>query len=352
VVADQPLAGEEVEIDGRLDPEAVHTVLFTSGTTGAAKPVTLTYANHRASALATAWSLGVSPDDRWLCVLPLFHVGGLAILMRSAIYRTAAIIHPRFDPAATLESLESGEATLVSLVPTQLRRLLDGGLGERETPALRAILLGGGPMPRELLADAVERGLPVHQSYGMTETASQVASLPATEALDGGPSAGRLLPGVAAITDPASGEILLRGPMVSREALDADGWLHTGDRGRLDEDRLLQVEGRLDDVIVTGGENVAAAEVERALLEHPAVAEAAVVGEPDPDWGERVVAYVVPAPGAGPPEDSELASHCRARIAPYKVPKAVHVVDALPLTALGKVERHALGRPAAGRVPG
>ncbi len=329
----------------RLDPDAPHTLIFTSGTTGAPKLVTLTYANHLASARASAANLGVEPGDRWLCPLAVHHVGGLAILLRSAIYGTAAIVHERYETDAVLTSLESGEATLVSLVATQLRRLREAGLSS--APALRAALLGGGPVPRDLLAWAAERGLPVLQTYGMTETASQVATLSAAEALVAGTrgSAGRALTGVELRTEGEPPELLVRGPMVSRGALAPDGWLHTGDRAVLDADGYLWIAGRLDDTIVTGGENVAAAEVEAALGAHPAVAEAAVVGRPDPEWGQAVVAYVVAEERGPAPTDAELVAWCRTRLAPFKAPKRFHRLAALPRTASGKVRRHALGEP-------
>ena len=323
----------------RLDPDAPHTLLYTSGTTAAPKPVLLTYANHLASARAATANLAPERGDRWLCPLPMHHVGGLAILHRSALGGSAAVLHARFAAEDVRESLESGEATLVSLVATQLRRLAEVGLAR--APALRAALVGGGPVPRELLAWAADRELPVLQTYGMTETASQVATLPAPEALasERRGSAGRPLPGVELRVDPATGEILVRGPMVSRGALAADGWLHTGDRGWLDRDGYLWVEGRLDDTIVTGGENVAAAEVAEALVAHPAVVEAAVTGRADPEWGEAVVAYVVLDPRIAPPGDSELVAHCRGLLAPHKAPKEVHRVPDLPRTASGKVAR-------------
>jgi O-succinylbenzoic acid--CoA ligase len=322
-----PLDGDEADVDLRseIDPDATWVVIHTSGTTSDPKPVELSYANFHSSAMASAWNLGVDPDDRWLCALPLFHVGGLSILTRSAIYGTCAVIHERFDPDAVRDSLESGEATLVSLVSTQLRRLRAAGL--TKAPALRAALLGGGPIPSELLEWAEEVGLPVIPTYGMTETCSQIATP-------------RLLPEVEVRTA-ADGELLVRGPMVARGALTADGWLHTGDRGHVDSDGTLHVEGRIKDVIVTGGENVAAPEVEDALLSHPAVADAAVVGRPDPEWGEAVTAYVVLATEAS---DEELLAHCRERLAGYKVPRALVRVEELPRTASGKLRKDRLTR--------
>src|SRR3954466_14744596 len=234
ILIDAPLGGPESDtsLRGRPDPGDTWVILHTSGTTAAAKPVSLTYGNFRASAAAAQANLPLGPDDRWLCVLPLFHVGGLSILTRTAFYGASAIVHERFDAGAVRESLESGEATVVSLVATMLHRRRDAG--RERAPGLRAALVGGGPAPRELLDWGEGIGLPLRQTYGMTETCSQIATVPA------GSSAARPLPGVD-IRIGDGGEILLRGPMVSRGALSADGWLHTGDRGRLDEGGFLHV---------------------------------------------------------------------------------------------------------------
>src|SRR3954451_20047016 len=317
---DAPLAGPEEEVSprGAPDPDETWVVLHTSGTTAAPQPVGLTYGNSGASAAAAAANLPLGPDDRWLCVMPLFHVGGLSILTRSAFAGSDVIVHERFEAEAVRDSLESGEATVVSLVPTMLRRLRAAGL--RRAPALRAALIGGGPVPGDLLDWGEEIGLPLLQTYGMTETCSQIATA------SPGSRAARPLPDVELrIGD--GGEILVRGPMVSAGALsEEDGWLHTGDRGSLDPDGSLHVSGRIKDTIVTGGENVAAAEVEEALVAHPAVADAAVVGRPDPEWGEAVTAFVVVSDAAV--ADAELASWCRGRLAGYKVPRAIVRVDA------------------------
>jgi o-succinylbenzoate---CoA ligase len=329
--ADPPspaLEGREAEADlhTAFVPEDVHCVIHTSGTTGQPKPVELTYANHAASAAASAGALGVDPDDRWLCPLPLHHVGGLGVLIRCAINRTTAVIHERFEPGRVKATLEAGDVTLASLVPTMLVRLREAGL--RRAPGLRAIALGGGPIPAGLLGWAAETGLPVVPVYGMTETCSQIVA--------GSP--GRPLRGVELRIAP-DGEILVRGPMVARTALGEDGWLHTGDLGRLDGDGLLHVEGRLKELIVTGGENVAPLEVEQALLTHPAVADAGVAGVPDPEWGEAIAAFVVLRDRTAP---EELRAWCRERLAPHKVPKSFHEVTRLPRSANGKLLRDRL----------
>lgn len=319
LVVGEPLGGEEADVELRpeADPDEVAVVIHTSGTTAKPKPIGLTYGNFHASAMASAWNLGVDPDDRWVCAMPLFHVGGLSILTRAAIYGTCAVIHERFDVDRMKESLESGEATLVSVVATMLRRLRAAGLAK--APALRAALVGGGPVPRDLIDWGAEVGLPFVPTYGMTETCSQIATP-------------KLLPGVEVeVSD--EGELLVRGPMVAPGAIAEDGWLHTGDRGRVDRDGTLHVEGRIKDTIVTGGENVAAPEVEEALLSHPGVDDAAVAGRPDDEWGEVVVAYVVARNGV---TDDDLIAHCRERLAGYKVPRRIHRIDEIPRTASGK----------------
>jgi O-succinylbenzoic acid--CoA ligase len=323
--ADVELETESPVGDGML-------VVLTSGTTGQPRPVELSLGNIQASALASSWNLGVDPEDRWLAVLPLFHIGGLSILTRSAVYGTTAVIHDSFDADRVRDALEDGGITLASFVPTMLRRLRDAGL--EQAPRLRAALLGGGPVPPDLLEWARGLGLPVIPTYGMTETCSQVATQDPEEALAGERGA-RPLEG-AEIEIGAGGEILVRGAMVAAGALAEDGWLHTGDVGQIDAAGRLHVVGRLKDIIVTGGENVAPAEVEGVLQAHPAVTDSGVIGVPDPEWGEAVTAYVVLRSAADP---AELIAHCASALSGYKVPKAIHVVDALPRNAAGKLIR-------------
>ena len=333
----EPLTGEEADVQLRPGPEpgSVHSVLFSSGTTSKPKAVELTAANHAASALASTANLGTREDDRWLCVLPLFHVGGLSILVRSVMNATTAVLHDGFRAQRVRRDLEAGEVTLVSLVSTMLHRLRAAGLGR--APGLRAVLLGGGPIPSELLDWARAIGLPVAPTYGMTETASQIVTASPADALRGARAA-RPLEGVQ-LRVARDGEILVRGPMVARGSLAPDGWLHTGDLGSLDAEGRLLVEGRRADLIVTGGENVMAGEVEEALRGHPGVADVGVAGVEDAEWGERVVAFVVPRGEVG---QDELISHCRGRLAGHKVPKEVRFVDELPRNPAGKLVRRAL----------
>jgi O-succinylbenzoic acid--CoA ligase len=306
----------------------IAAVMHTSGTTSEPKPVPLSYDNFLASALGSAAILGLDLAERWLCPMPLTHVGGLSIPIRSAIYGTTGVLHGAFDTGAVLgELMDSGRGiTLVSLVPTMLARLLDDGL--ERPPTLRWALIGGGPIPESLLERAREAGVPVAPTYGMTEACSQIATfgwpLPAVEL--------RL----------AEGELLVRGPIVAPGAASADGWLHTGDLGAFDDRGRLEITGRRSDTIVTGGENVSPAEVEEVLLAHPAVADAAVIGRPDPEWGEALVALVVIRDGAAIGPD-ELRAHCRAHLAAFKVPKAVELIESLPRSGSGKLLRGRLG---------
>ncbi|MEI6137336.1 MAG: o-succinylbenzoate--CoA ligase, partial [Chloroflexota bacterium] len=262
--------------------ERPHTLMYTSGTTGRPKGAVLTHGNFYWSAVASAANLGVDPEDRWLACLPLYHVGGLSILLRSAIYGNTAVIHERFDEARAVRALRDERITLLSVVATMLQRMLS--LDDAAYPkTVRAIIVGGGPVPRMLLEASAARGLPVLQSYGLTETASQLTTLGADDALRKIGSAGLPLPGSTVRIDVDGreaeanevGEILVAGPTVfagylhrpdaTAEAI-RDGWLHTGDLGSLDDEGYLTIADRRDDLIVTGGENVYPAEVEAALL--------------------------------------------------------------------------------------
>lgn len=324
-IVEDPLDGPRLEALRQRHPDEVATLMYTSGTTAAAKPVPLTYRNWLSSALGSTVALGLDPDERWSCPLPLAHVGGLSILMRSVIYATTAVLHGRFDTPALVAALSdpAERITLVSLVATMLERLLDGGL--RDPPTLRWVLLGGGPIPSTLLGRACESRVPVAPTYGMTEACSQIATF------------GWPLPETELAVSPG-GEILVRGPTVSRATLSADGWLHTGDQGALDDRGRLTLTGRLSEIIVSGGENVAPLEVEEVLRTHPAVVDAAVFGRADPQWGEAVVAAVVARDGARL-DVEELRTHCSRRLAGFKVPKTFELMSRLPRTASGKLAR-------------
>ena len=326
---DPRLSGEERAlrvVSRELPYPDVATVMFTSGTTSAPKPVYLTPRNWEANAVGSALALGLDPNERWLCVMPLAHVGGLSILLRSTLYATTVILHERFDTEAVLSELmnEARGVTLVSLVPTMLSRLLDAGL--ERPPTLRWALLGGGPIPQPLLKRAERAGVPVAPSYGMTEGCSQIATF------------GFPLYGVRMRLD--EGEILVSGPNFAPNTLGDDGWLHTGDLGDLHHGRL-RIIGRKSDTIVSGGENVAPAQVEAVLLEHPAVADAGVFSRPDAEWGERVVASVVLRDGHSV-TPTELQEFVSARLARFKVPKEIGFCEQLPRNSSGKLLRRKL----------
>lgn len=319
-------------------PGAILSRVLTSGTSGEAHAVDLTFANHYASAVASAARLGSDPGELWLCCLPLDHVGGLTILVRSAIAGTACEIHPRFDTERVAECLER-RATAVSLVPTQLGRLLEAGA---DLSRLRFVLVGGAPIPPPMLAEALARDAPIAPTYGLTEACSQVCTLDPAAARRGEEGSGPPLPGIS-VGLAEDGEITVAGPTVAPGCAGVDGRFRTGDLGRFDERGSLHVGGRADDLIVSGGENVRPEEVEDVLLAHPAVAEAGVWGEQDPEWGQTVRAKVVPGPGMSVSE-RELLAHCKGRLAGYKAPKSIEFAAELPRTRSGKLRRGLLGR--------
>jgi O-succinylbenzoic acid--CoA ligase len=347
------------------DLDATAVIVHTSGTTAAPKPVELTYGNFLWSALGSGVALGVLEGgaggrrpasraplqsvlrERWLCNLPVSHVGGLGILMRSVIHGTTAVVHERFDLELALRALGCGNGgespapvTAVSLVATTLSRLLDAGL--RRPAALRFALVGGGPVGAALVERARDAGVPVSLTYGLTEACSQVTTLPlAAVSAPERPASHTAGPPLfcTRVRTAADGEIEVAGPTVARGAAGADGWLRTGDLGRLDAVGRLEVVGRKADTIVTGGENVAPGEVEAVLEEHPAVREAAVLGRADGQWGEAVTALVV-ARDPAPPAEEDLREHCARRLAPFKVPRRVEFISGpLPRTASGKLLR-------------
>ena len=337
-----------------LDSEQTVLVLFTSGTTGEPKGVRITPRNLFASATASAFRLGVTPADRWLCCLPPYHMGGLAPVVRTAIYGTTLLVQREFDGSETAEALRRHKGTGISLVPTQLQRLLDDGWAPPEQ--LGTVLLGGAPASESLLERALEADVPVYPTYGMTETTSQVATARPSTVRTHPETVGQplfcttvtVLDEDEPVEPGAQGELVVDGPAVTPGYLDADRTqeafcehgLRTGDVGRLDKDGRLTVLGRLDDQIQTGGKLVAPAEVRAALLAHPAIDDAAVVGIEDREWGERVAALVTTVED-GTLSSQAIDSHCRAELASFKVPKSIVVADSLPRTPSGTVDRDA-----------
>ncbi|MXR42168.1 AMP-binding protein [Halobaculum sp. WSA2] len=338
-------------------------MLFTSGSTGKPKLVPLSMGNVLASATASAFRLGVLPDDRYLATLSLHHTGGIMPLYRATLYGTSVVLRETFDAGAAVDDIRRYDVTGVSLVPTMLSRMLDarGTLPD----SLRAVLLGGAPASDALIERCRDFSVPVHPTWGMTEAASQIATARPREAFDRLGTVGRpLLWADVTVRDengarlPAgeTGELVVSGPSIAAEyygdadatdaAVTEDGALRTGDVGYRDEDGYVYVLNRVDDRIISGGENVDPGEVAAAIREHPGVEDVAVAGLPDEEWGERVAALVVPAEQAATAEDRPTAaaieSFCRERLAGFKIPRTIAFAEALPRTVSGTVERPAV----------
>ena len=348
----QPLAGT-------LDDALV--ILFTSGTTGKPKGAMLTQRSIAANAESTrqAWALG--ENDVALVDAPLFHTGGLNVLATPLFYAGGTVIvAPRFDAVASAETLVREGCTVAFGVPTMIERLLAAGVVDRSR--VRLYVTGGAPCPRTLLDAFADKGALLVQGFGMTECGPNCFRPRAGAAPGsiGEPTFGLETRLVADdgrdVARGEAGELLLRGPHVfagyfrdetaTRAALDADGWLHTGDLLRATADGWF-VAGRKKEMFISGGENVYPAEVETAFTLHASVAEAAVVSVADPKWGEAGVAYVLPRAGAPEPSPDALRAFLRERIAAYKVPRTIHVERELPRTASGKIDKRALAEVAA-----
>lgn len=318
------------ELDG-ADPvepgDAV--VITTSGSTGAPRAAVITHDAVEAAAYATSTALGVAADTLWLACLPLHHVGGFSVITRALHTGAGLQVIDRADPGRIDRAAESG-ATHVSLVPTVLARI--------ETERWRTILLGGSAAPSDRPANVVA-------TYGMTETFGGVV-------YDGLPlnGVGMRVAGEPGAPWTVPAPIELRTPSLMRCYRDGtqpeadDGWYRTGDLGTIDPSTgLLTVAGRTDDLIITGGENIWPTPVEAALASHPQVARVAVAGRPDPDWGQRVVAWVIPVDHRDPPTLDALRHHVKTTLPAAAAPRELVLVDSLPLTPLGKIMRHRLG---------
>jgi O-succinylbenzoic acid--CoA ligase len=322
-------------IDGEeADPE-IALIVHTSGTGGAPRFAQFDRRAIDAAVASSASALGASDRDRWLCCLPLAHVGGLLVLLRAVLLGAPVTIHPGFDTAAV--AAERGSA-FTSLVPTMLGRLVAAG---PELSAFRAILVGGAHLSPDLRANAERAGASVIETYGLTESCGGVV-------YDGVP-----LPGTEMRIDPMGG-IELRGPTLMRgyrfdpsataAAFTEDGWLRPGDAGEIDDEGRLHVVGRFDDLITTGGEKVWPDEVEAALREHPRVRDVAAGGRPDPEWGQRVAVWVVPADPSDPPSLEELRAFAARTLPRHAAPRELTLARRLPRTASGKLRRTALPR--------
>jgi o-succinylbenzoate---CoA ligase len=317
-------------------PADTAAIVVTSGTTAEPKGVELTRTGMEVMGRGYSAGLDADADDRWLTCLPLHHVASLGALARACVTGASWVAHERFDIDRVARSPRDEAATIVSLVPTTLLRLLDAGAPLRE---FRRVIIGGAPLPDALRTRAESAGVAIVDAYGLSETWGGFA-------LDGIPIAG-----IETRLDVETAEILVRGAPVMRgyrrdpprtaEVLGADGWLHTGDIGEIDAGRLRVVD-RAKDLVISGGVNVSPTEVEHILATHPAVDDVCVIGVPDTEWGERVVAFVVPVPGSQPPTLEALRAFAGDQLAAPKLPRELRVVETIPRSTGGKALRRYL----------
>jgi acyl-CoA synthetase (AMP-forming)/AMP-acid ligase II len=367
--------------DVTIDERTICRLVYTSGTTGDAKGVMLSHGALVEAARISAWEGATLPTDRVLIVMPLFHIGGQIEQMAFWVSGAATYLRAQFDSGEVLALIESAGLTAAHLAPTMVAMLLDDpGFARSNHASLRLVHYGSAPMPVPLLRRAIDAfGAIFVQVYGMTECVLGTILKAHLHVLDGDDvathrlsSAGQPYLGVdVRIEDDAGspcavgacGEVLLRGPALmsgywSRSGLSIaalrDGWMHTGDVGYLDAESFLFVVDRKKDMIISGGENIYSREVEEALATHAAVREAAVVGVPDPTWGESVFAFIVAQPGAAT-DAAALIAHCREQIASYKKPRHVRFVESLPRIHNGKIDKkelRAMARNAVAQEPG
>ena len=316
------------------NPDDICIILLTVGTTGIPKAVLLTYGNFEFS--GSNWNnfLQFESADQFLCCLPLHHIGGLAVLIRALIYGFSVNLVNEFKPEVILTTIQKHPVTIISLVPTMLKRILDidGGLESMKT--LRYILLGGGPSQENLLNTCIQQELPIIKVYGMTETCSGTFGLKLLEEPSNKLYAGRPFPGTEVWTE--NGEIYISGPMVMKGYVgekETNGFHNSHDLGRVEEDNLIFLNIRRKDLIVTGGENVNPIEVEECLMNVEGISDAAVVGIDDDEWGQKVTAYIVTTSL----ENEFLHSELEKFLSPYKIPKEYIQVSHIPRNELGKI---------------
>ncbi len=324
-------------------------LVYTSGTTGQPKGAMHTRAGLQANAVAAIAAQGLNAATRVLSVLPLFHVGGLCIQTLPALAAGGKVLlHPRFDAEAWFDAVAAWRPTTTLLVPAVMRALmLHPRWAGADLSSLACVNSGSQIVPLDLIQAFHDRGVPVAQVYGATETGPVSIVLRPDEALAHPGRVGRPAVGVQMRLAP-DGEILLKAPNLMRgyhrspqSGFDAQGWFHTGDLARMDDNGMVEVVGRSKEIIISGGENIHPAEIENLVAAMPGVAECAVVGLPDARWGEVPVLVVVPQPGQRPDGPAILA-RLGERLARFKVPRRVVVAEALPKTALGKLQRAAL----------
>lgn len=329
------------------------TIMYTSGTTGLPKGVIQSYGNHWWSAVGNTLNAGLYEKDTWLCTVPIFHISGYSILMKSIIYGMKIVLHDSFDEEKVLQDLWKEKITIISVVTTMLQRIEQATSGKFPA-SFRYMLLGGGPATVELITRCINKGIPVYYSYGMTETSSQIVTLSPEDSISKIGSAGKpLFPAQLRIVNELGevlgpnevGEIKVCGPNVSKGYLNKenhlkDGWFFTGDIGYIDSEGFLYVLDRRSDLIISGGENVYPAEVEAVLTEMEGVREAGVIGIPDNQWGQVPIAFVVV--DGSLQSEKWIMENCEKSLAKYKIPKRVFFVSEVPRNASGKIVRRDL----------
>lgn len=344
---------QPIDLGYRL--EQVASLMYTSGTTANAKGVPQKFKHHLASIQATKESLQVDASDCWLCAVPLFHISGLSIVLRSLVIGHSLRLYAKFEAARIHQDLLTGQGTIFSAVTKMLQDLVPMVPDEGYPKSMKAILLGGGPVSLQLLQECHKKQLPVMQSYGMTESCSQVFALPFADSLRKIGSAGKPLGKmqckiVPTLNDSKIGEILLKGPNIVDNYLHQqfserwreDDWFHTGDLGYLDEEGYLYLVSRLSELIISGGENIYPNEIEQHLIKHPDVKEAIVVGENDTTWGQVPIAFLQLHTQKADTFDLTSIYDYLQPLARYKWPKALYLVKDFPRTASGKIQKRKL----------
>lgn len=347
-------ATETATVEAYWSRQHTMTIMYTSGTTSEPKGVRQTVGNHLASATASLYNTGLVEDEAWICTVPIFHISGFSMLCKGILHGVRIDLYEKFEVAKIAEQLIEGTATRMSVVAVMLEKVISHieKLNKFTSPRFQLILAGGGPIPEDYLKRAAAVGLRVAQTYGMTETSSQTATLSSEDALRKLGSAGKALMfneiKIDGVQNPLEhGEICVRGDHVTpgyigRHAhlsTTVDGWLHTGDIGYLDEEGYLYVADRRSDLIISGGENIYPAEVEKVLMSHPAVLEAGVCGLKDEVWGQKPAAFIVTKKEIAV---EELYNYCCTQLAKYKTPKTFYFIEELPRNGAGKLMRRKL----------